>query len=223
MLTISASLLSADFTRLGEDTKMLEDAGVTYAHLDVMDGIFVPNISFGIPVIRSLRKVSSLFFDVHLMITQPQRYLDDFIRAGADLISFHYESCEDPFAVARMIQEKGVKAAIALKPCTPAEVLFPILDQLDMVLVMTVEPGFGGQKMMVDMVEKVRTLRRYADQHGISIDIQVDGGIGPDTIHYATEAGANIIVAGSSIFSAKDPAEAVAQMYRQAELHPYAV
>lgn len=221
MLIISSSLLSADFSRLGEDVKMVENAGVTYAHLDVMDGVFVPNISFGLPVIQSLRKVSSLFFDVHLMITQPQRYVDHFIRAGADLISFHYESCEDPFAVARMIRSKGIKAAIALKPSTPAEVLFPILSELDMALVMTVEPGFGGQKMMVDMVEKVRTLRTYAIERGISLDIQVDGGITPETVKYATEAGANVVVAGSSIFRAEHPEQVIAEMKRQAELHPF--
>lgn len=221
MFIISPSVLAADFSKLGEDIKKVEKAGAAYIHLDVMDGIFVPNMSFGMPLIESIRKVSPIVFDVHLMITEPQRYIDDFIRAGADLITIHYESCEDPFSVARMIRSKGVKAAIALKPATPAEVLFPILPELDMALVMTVEPGFGGQKMMMDMVEKVRTLRTYANDHGLTLDIQVDGGITPDNLKYATEAGANVVVAGSAIFKAEKPEEVIAEMNRQAELYPF--
>ncbi|MBQ9086115.1 MAG: ribulose-phosphate 3-epimerase [Clostridia bacterium] len=223
MFIISPSVLAADFARLGEDVKKVKDAGATYIHLDVMDGIFVPNMSFGMPVIESLRKVSDIFFDVHLMITEPQRYIDDFIRAGADLITIHYESCDDPFSVASMIRSKGVKVAIALKPATPAEVLFPILPELDMALIMTVEPGFGGQKMMLDMVEKVRALRTYANEQGLTLDIQVDGGITPDNLKYATEAGANVVVAGSAIFKAEHPEEVIAEMNRQAELHPFGV
>ena len=221
MFIVSPSVLAADFARLGEDIQKVEKAGAAYIHLDVMDGIFVPNMSFGITVIESIRKVSPIVFDVHLMITQPQRYIDEFIRAGADLITIHYESCDDPFAVARMIRSKGVKVAIALKPATPAEVLFPILPELDMALVMTVEPGFGGQKMMMDMVEKVRTLRTYANEHGINVDIQVDGGITPDNLKYVTEAGANVVVAGSAIFKAEKPEEVIAEMTRQAELYPF--
>ena len=221
MFIISPSVLAADFSNLGEDIKKVEKAGAAYIHLDVMDGIFVPKMSFGMPLIESIRKVSPIVFDVHLMITEPQRYIDDFIRAGADLITIHYESCEDPFSVVRMIRSKGVKAAIALKPATPAEVLFPILPELDMALVMTVEPGFGGQKMMMDMVEKVRTLRTYANDHGLTLDIQVDGGITPDNLKYATEAGANVVVAGSAIFKAEKPEEVIAEMNRQAERYPF--
>ncbi len=220
MITISPSVLAADFSRLGEQIKRVEDAGAEYLHLDVMDGIFVPNISFGSCVIAALRKDSQMVFDVHLMITDPIRYIDDFIKAGADIITIHYESCEDPLSVARYIRSRGVKASVSIKPKTPSEVLFPMLNELDMVLVMTVEPGFGGQKLIPETVQKVRELRDYANANGINIDIEVDGGIGADNLTMLTDAGANVIVAGSSIFKAADPKKAIEDMRAAAkDLH----
>lgn len=212
MIIISPSVLAADFSRLGEQIKRVEDAGAEYLHLDVMDGIFVPNISFGSCVISALRKDSKMVFDVHLMITDPIRYVDDFIKAGADIITIHYESCEDPLSVVRYIRSRGVKASVSVKPQTPIEVLYPMLNELDMALIMTVEPGFGGQKLIPETVSKVRKLRDYASTSRINIDIEVDGGVGADNLAMLTDAGANVIVAGSSIFKAADPQKAIEDM-----------
>ena len=221
MLIISPSVLAADFSKLGEEVKKVEAAGVPYIHLDVMDGHFVPNISFGMPVIASLRKQSRAVFDAHLMITDPQRYVDDFIKAGADLITIHYESCDDPLQVVRYIRSQGIKAAVAIKPATPAEVLFPLLPEMDMALVMTVEPGFGGQKLIPETIPKIHTLRTYIDKKGLSLDLQVDGGITAENLHLVTEAGANVVVAGSAIFKAEDPKAVIDAMNQQAERHPF--
>lgn len=221
MFIVSPSLLAADFANLAEEVKKVELAGAQYLHLDVMDGMFVPNISFGLPVISSLRKHSKMIFDVHLMIKDPQRYIEDFLRAGADIITIHYESCDNPLEVVKQIKALEARAAVSIKPATPAEVLYPMLDELDMVLVMTVEPGFGGQKIIMEALDKVRAIREYANAKGIDIDIQVDGGITGENVKYATAAGANVVVAGSAVFKSDDPAAVIAQMKSEAELYPY--
>lgn len=221
MFIVSPSLLAADFANLAEEVKKVELAGAQYLHLDVMDGMFVPNISFGLPVISSLRKHSKMIFDVHLMIKDPQRYIEDFLRAGADIITIHYESCDNPLEVVKQIKSLEARAAVSIKPATPAEVLYPMLDELDMVLVMTVEPGFGGQKIIMEALDKVRAIREYANAKGIDIDIQVDGGITGENVKYATAAGANVVVAGSAVFKSDDPAAVIAQMKSEAELYPY--
>ncbi len=212
MIIISPSVLAADFSRLGDEVKKVHKAGAKYIHLDVMDGVFVPNISFGPPVISSLRKVTDIFFDVHLMITKPERYIKNYVDAGADLITFHYESCEHPEEVIRLIKSYGVKASISIKPATPPEAIFPLLSQLDMVLVMTVEPGFGGQKLIPETVDKVRAIREYADKSGLRLDIEVDGGITPENAKNVISAGANVLVAGSAVFRAQDPAKAISDI-----------
>ncbi|MBE6706236.1 MAG: ribulose-phosphate 3-epimerase [Ruminococcaceae bacterium] len=212
MTIISPSVLAADFSKLGEEVNKVHKAGAQYIHLDVMDGIFVPNISFGPSVIASLRKVSDIFFDVHLMITHPERYIKDYVDAGADLITIHYESTFDVKGTVALIKSYGKKAAVSIKPATSPEVIFPLLRELDMVLVMTVEPGFGGQKMMPDMLKKVRAIREYAKENGIDVDIQVDGGITPDNVASAFEAGANVIVAGSAVFKAENPEKVISDM-----------
>ena len=212
MIKVSPSVLACDLSRLLDEVKSIESAGADMVHLDVMDGMFVTNISFGLPVIASLRKNTDIFFDVHLMITEPQRYIKDYVDAGADLITIHYESCDSPAEVVKLIKSYGKKACVSIKPATPASVLFPMLSELDMVLVMTVEPGFGGQKMIPETIEKVRELRNYANENGINVDIQVDGGITPDNVKLAIDAGANVIVAGSAIFRAQDPAAVISAM-----------
>lgn len=197
---IAPSALSADFGCTASQFKILEDNGVKYLHLDVMDGIFVPNISFGQVVIKSLRPHSEMIFDTHLMITEPERYIDDFVKAGSDYITIHYEATEDPAAVLDMIRAKGVKAGVSVKPGTPAEVLLPLIPHADMFLVMTVEPGFGGQKFMADMMPKLELLRKAIDESGKDILLSVDGGIDPSTAPVAVKAGARLLVAGSAVF-----------------------
>ncbi len=207
MLKISPSVLACDFGNLERDVKKAQDAGVEYLHLDVMDGIFVPNISFGPAVIAALRKKSDLFFDVHLMITEPARYIDDFVKAGADLITVHYESCKDVVATLRQIRATGVKAGVSVKPNTPVSVLAPLLDEVDLILIMTVEPGFGGQKLIPETLGKIAEAKELIGNR--PIELEADGGIGAGNLHLVTEAGANVIVAGSALFGAEDFAAAV--------------
>lgn len=200
MNILSPSILAADFRILGEQIREVESSGAKYLHIDVMDGIFVPSISFGMPVVSSIRKGSDLFFDVHLMIERPERYVREFADCGADLINFHLEATEDVQGVIEAIRGLGKKVGITIKPATPAAAIEPWLGLVDMVLVMTVEPGFGGQKLMPDCLDKVREIRRMSDARGLKTDIEVDGGITVDNVHLAIEAGANVIVAGSAVF-----------------------
>ena len=223
MIYIAPSVLAADFAQLGEEVRRVEDAGANFLHLDVMDGIFVPNITFGAPVISALRRSTGLIFDVHLMIKDPQRYIDDFVKAGADIITVHYESCDDPLSVIRQIRRQDIKVGVSVSPKTPAQVLLPLLDEVDMILVMTVEPGFGGQKFMPDMLDKVRLLRKEIIRRKLNVDIEVDGGISEDNAALVSEAGANVLVAGSAIFKSKKPRLVISRMRAEAEKHPFRV
>ena len=198
---LSPSLLACDFANAGADIKAIYEAGVKYLHLDVMDGLFVPNISFGQPVIKSLRKVCGMIFDVHLMIMEPERYIGDFVKCGADIITIHLESTEKVVETINMIKSHGLKAGISIKPKTPANVLEDIIEYVDMVLIMSVEPGFGGQSFMDGSCEKIAQVKSLVRRTGKNIDIEVDGGITADNLADVLSAGANVIVAGSSIFN----------------------
>lgn len=192
MNILSPSILSADFCKLGEQIKEVELAGAKYLHIDVMDGIFVPSISYGMPVIRSIRKCSDIFFDVHLMIDRPERYLKEFAESGADLINFHLEATEDVKGTIAKIRGLGKKVGITMKPGTPAEAVKPYLELVDMVLVMTVEPGFGGQKLMPECLDKVKEIRKMITDRGLNADIEVDGGINVDNVELALESGSTL-------------------------------
>ncbi|MGN8739317.1 ribulose-phosphate 3-epimerase [Bilifractor sp. HCP3S3_D3] len=198
---LSPSILSADFSKLGEQVRILEDAGAPWLHIDVMDGQFVPPVSFGDVVIRSVRPVSKMFFDVHLMVTEPDRFVDDYAKAGADMFTVHAEACAHLDRTLQHIHESGMKAGVALNPATPLQVLDYVLDKVDMVLIMTVNPGYGGQKYIPSMTAKIRDLRRKLDEAGYSdLPIEVDGGINASTIDTVLDAGASVIVAGSAVF-----------------------
>ena len=212
MIYIAPSLLAADYSNLAADIKRVEEAGAQYLHLDIMDGAFVPKISFGPELISGIRKCTDMIFDVHLMIKRPERYIDRFVKAGADIITVHYEACENPMSVIHLIHSYEMKAGIAVSPKTPVEHLFPLINHIDMALIMTVEPGFGGQSLIPETLEKVSTLRRYASERGINLDIEVDGGINAENVGLLTSAGANVIVAGSAIFKSKKPRAVIRQM-----------
>ena len=211
MLKIAPSILAADFARLGEEVEDIRRGGADFVHVDVMAGCFVPNISVGIPVVASLRKATDMFLDVHLMIDRPVRYVERFCRAGADLVNLHAEadSLENNLEALRIIRANGKKSGVTLKPATPAEALSPYLELVDLVLIMTVEPGFGGQKFMDDMMDKVRAVRRMLDPVNPGCDVEVDGGVDPQTAPVCKAAGANVLVAGSAVFGKADRAAAI--------------
>lgn len=200
MNILSPSILAADFWMLGEQIVKVQEAGARYLHVDVMDGRFVPSISFGMPVLSSIRKSTDMFLDVHLMIEEPEKYVDEFADCGADLINFHVEATRQADEILSRIRERGVKTGLTIKPSTDPKVLAPYLDKTDMVLVMTVEPGFGGQKLIEDCVEKVTEIRRMIRERGLMVDVEVDGGITEENVHRMITAGANVIVAGSAVF-----------------------
>ncbi|MDO4454515.1 MAG: ribulose-phosphate 3-epimerase [Eubacteriales bacterium] len=200
MNILSPSILAADFKQLGEQIQAVDRAGAQYIHIDVMDGMFVPSISFGMPVISSIRSATQKVFDVHLMIQNPERYIEEFAKCGADLITVHAEACQHLDRVIQQIHDLGRKAGVALNPATPLNVLEYVLDKVDMVLLMTVNPGFGGQKYLDSCTRKITQLRNWLNETGYDTDIEVDGGINKETIHKVLKAGANIIVAGSSVF-----------------------
>ena len=212
MIKIAPSILSADFAYLARDIEKIATAD--YVHVDVMDGLFVPNISIGIPVVKSIRPTTSLPLDVHLMIDRPVRYVEQFCDAGADIVTCHVEADteENLHEALRRIHAKGKKAGVVVKPKTPAASVLPFINEVELILVMTVEPGFGGQSFMPETMEKVKALRREAQRRGIDLDIQVDGGINASTVAVAAKAGANVFVAGSAVFGAEDPAAAIAEL-----------
>ena len=214
MIKIAPSILSADFARLGAEVEDIRIGGADYVHFDVMDGCFVPNISIGIPVLKSLRKATEMFIDVHLMIREPVRYAEAFCRAGADLVNFHVEADreENISAAIEIARKLGKKTGVTIKPNTPAEAVLPFLPAVDLILVMTVEPGFGGQHFMPNMLPKIETIRGYIEKNNSDCELEVDGGIDPETAPLVKRAGANVLVAGSAVFNRPDRALAIREI-----------
>ncbi|HIU01639.1 MAG TPA: ribulose-phosphate 3-epimerase [Candidatus Onthocola gallistercoris] len=219
MIKLAPSILAADFSRLGEQVVEADRAGAQYIHIDVMDGDFVPNISFGAPVMKCIRPLTDKVFDVHLMVEEPGRYISDFVEAGADLIVVHAEACRHLHRTVEQIHQAGVRAGVALNPATPLCVVEEILPELDMVLLMSVNPGFGGQKYIPSVTDKIRRLRTVIEERGLSVDIEVDGGVTIDNVEEVIGAGANIIVAGSAVFggSVSDHVEKFLEVFKNNE------
>lgn len=215
MIKIAPSILASDFGALRKDVLAIEKAGAEWAHIDIMDGHFVPNLSMGPDIVKSIREASGLFFDCHLMVENPRMFVEPFVKAGAELITFHQECVEDMDELIDYIHSFGVKAAVAIKPATSEETIFPVLHKLDMVLVMSVVPGFGGQKFMPEVLDKVKNIRAHKD--GKNIDIQMDGGINAETARLAAKAGVNVFVAGSAVFAKPPYVETIAQIRKNAE------
>ena len=215
MIKIAPSILASDFGALREDVLAIEKAGAEWAHIDIMDGHFVPNLSMGPDIVKSIREASGLFFDCHLMVENPRMFVEPFVKAGAELITFHQECVQDMDELIDYIHSFGVKAAVAIKPATSEETIFPVLHKLDMVLVMSVVPGFGGQKFMPEVLDKVKNIRAHKD--GKNIDIQMDGGINAETARLAAKAGVNVFVAGSAVFAKPPYVETIAQIRKNAE------
>ena len=209
MRVVAPSILSADFGNLERDIKMVDRSAAEWVHVDVMDGVFVPNISFGFPIMKPVRKATQKVVDVHLMIVEPEKYVKRFVEAGADYVTFHHEACTNPRATIAEIKAAGAKAGVSIKPATSAEAIFDYLGELDMVLVMSVEPGFGGQSFMPDSLDKVRVLRKEIDEKGYNCLIEIDGGISAKNAREVFDAGVDVIVAGSSVFGAEDQEQAI--------------
>ena len=212
MIKISPSILSADFSKLGEEIRKVDEAGAEMIHIDVMDGHFVPNLTFGAPVVTSLRKVSKKVFDVHLMVQNPQDYIVSFANVGADIFTFHVETAPHLHRIIQNIKENGMKAGIALNPGTPLSTITEILSEVDMVLLMTVNPGFGGQKFIPSVLKKIKALKKMIVEENLHVDIQVDGGINKETAPQVINAGANILVAGSAIYGSDDIKKSIEEL-----------
>ena len=210
MIKVSPSMLACDFTKYGAEIEKITNAGAEYVHLDIMDGVFVPNLSFGLPLVEAARKVTNAVLDVHLMIVEPERYIEQFAAAGADFIVFHYEATNNHDEVIDKIHSLGKKAGMSIKPGTPTFVLEPFMKKLDLVLIMSVEPGFGGQKLMPETIDKVAEVKQMREVLGADFEIEIDGGITSENAYLAKDAGVDVIVAGSAVFKAENPAEVIA-------------